>query len=169
HRRQFATKFEAEQQRDKLIRDHDAEEYGVSPDPTITFKKFVEIYDGKKTWKTSGYRARVLSALGLVPFAETRLTEIGARALESYRDERLGRRRNPSTVRQDLAALQDVFKWAKKAGYVRKNPAEGVERPILPVKQDDPVRYIEKDDFYDKLLPHAGKDGPMWRFMAWTG
>ncbi len=168
HQKQFATKREAELHRDKIIRQGEAETYGLSPDPHITFKGFVEVYDAAKTWKTESYRARVLSALGLVPFSRTPLAHVGPRALLDYRELRLGTSK-PSTVRQDLAALKDCFGWAKKLGYVRANPAEGIERPSLPTKQDDPQRSIPQEEFYGKLLPVAGKDGPMWRFMAWTG
>src|SRR5688500_13606261 len=104
HQKQFPTKRKAELHRDKLIRQDEAETYGVSPDPSITFREFVGVYDGKKTWKTESYRSRVLSALGIVPFAETRLAAIGAATLGNYCELRL-KSCQPSTVRQDIAAI----------------------------------------------------------------
>jgi len=47
--RQFKTRREAELARDAIIRDHEAGIYGVSLDPNITFKAFVDIYVEKKT------------------------------------------------------------------------------------------------------------------------
>lgn len=164
---QFKTKREAELWRDKLIRDDHAETFGISPEPGITFKGFVELYGQKKTWKTESYQARMLSALSLVPFAETRLDRIGAEAVIAYREHRL-QKSAPATVRQDLAAIKDCFKWAVKLGYLRRNPAGDVERPSLPVKQDDPAVYLSPEQFSD-LLAKAGRDRPLYKLVAWTG
>ena len=87
--------------------------------------------------------------------------------IEHWRDERL-RTCAPATVRQDLAALSDCLAWAVKLRYLRKNPCEEVERPSLPVKQDDPADYIPPEEF-EKLLTLSGKDKPLYEFAVWTG
>jgi integrase len=166
HKKQFKTQREADLFMKKLIREGEQTEYGVLPE--ITFDKFVEVYVEKKPWRSDSYRERISSALGLVPFAGRALRAIGRADIEQYRDTRK-QKSAASTVRQDLAAIQDCFKWAVKLKYLRKSPCEDVEKPALPVKQDDPQQFIPRDDFYDKLLPVAGKDEFFWEFMAWTG
>jgi integrase len=160
-RKQFATKQEAELYRDKLIRNHYAEEYGVLLE--ASFSDFLDIYDAKKPWRTDSYRERVMSALKLMPFDHFPNVE----GIEQYRNERL-KKSAPSTVRQDLAALHDCLKWAVKLNYLRTNPAKEVERPSLPVKQDDPAAYLLPEQFSD-LLVKAKNDCPLYKFAVWTG
>ena len=59
------------------------------------------------------------------------IARVTSQMIEDYRDRRL-KTSQPSTVRQDLAALADCLKWAVKLHYVHKNPCEGVEKPSLP-------------------------------------
>jgi integrase len=160
-RKQFETKQEAELYRDKVIRNRYAREYDVPLE--ITFTKFLDVYEHKKPWRTESYRERVMSALRLMPFEALPTTE----DIERYRDERLGNKA-PSTVRQDLAALADCLKWAVKLRYLRENPTKEVERPALPVKQDDPAAYLTVEQF-EALLAHAKQDAPLYKFAVWTG
>jgi integrase len=168
-RKQFATKQEAELYRDRLIRNHYAAEYGVLLE--ASFADFLDIYEAKKPWRTESYRERVMSALRLVPFEYFPNVE----AIEQYRDERL-KTSAPSTVRQDLAALHDCLKWAVKLSYLRTNPAKEVERPSLPVKQDDPATYLTPEQFGDLLMADktavrskTRPDAPLYKFAVWTG
>jgi len=162
HRQQFATKLEAEHFRDKLIRERYAKEYGVLLE--ASFSEFLKIYEAKKPWRTESYRERVMRALRLAPFGEFPTTE----AIEAYRDARLKNRIKPSTIRQDLAAIHDCLKWAVKLKYLAENPAKEVERPSLPVKQDDPQQFIPAEEF-ETLLNASGRDAPIFEFTVWTG
>ena len=158
---QFRRRQEAELYRDKLIRERYAREYGVLLE--ASFPDFLKIYASKKPWRTESYRERVMSALALMPFEQFPTAE----AIERYRDERL-KKSAPSTVRQDLAALSDCLKWAVKLKYLRTNPAKEVERPSLPVKQDDPAAYLTPEQFGD-LIMTAKQDRPLYKFAVWTG
>ena len=162
HQQQFKTKQEAELFRDKLIRERYAKEYGVLLE--ASFSDFLDLYEAKKPWRTESYRDRVMSALRLMPFKEFPSTE----AVEAYRDDRLKSGIKPSTVRQDLAAIHDCLKWAVKLRYLAENPVKEIERPSLPVKQDDPARFIPYDQFV-KLLDASGRDAPLFEFAVWTG
>jgi len=160
--KQFKTKQEAELFRDKVIRERYAREYGALL--KASFPEFVKIYEAKKPWRTDSYRERVMRALKLVPFEEFPTAE----AIEAYRDARLKAGMKPATVRQDLAAIHDCLKWAVKLRYLAANPAKEVERPSLPVKQDDPQAFIPYDEF-EKLLDASGRDAPIFEFAVWTG
>jgi integrase/recombinase XerD len=160
--KQFKTKQEAEFFRDKVIRERYAKEYGVLL--KASFEEFLKIYETKKPWRTESYRERVMRALKLVPFEEFPTTE----AIEAYRDSRLKGGIKPSTVRQDLAAIHDCLKWAVKLRYLGENPTKEVERPSLPVKQDDPAAFIPFEEF-EKLLKVSGRDKPIFQFAVWTG
>ncbi len=166
HRRQFSTKREAKLFVEKLIRERDAVVYH-EPLPGITLRDFTKVYEQKKLWKTESYRERVLRALRASPFDGSLLSSIQRPGIEQFREERL-RSAAPSTVRQELAALADCLKYAVRLGYLRKNPAADVERPSLPVKQDDPAAFIPREDF-EKLLAVSGRDASLFRFAAWTG
>lgn len=163
-RKLYPTRHQAERAYQKLIQGTDLAPARL---PEIEFGDFLKIYAEKKPWRTDSYKQRTLQSLEL-PCHIRSLHSFRREDIERIRDQRLVTCA-PSTVRQDLAAIHDCFKWAVKLGYVRQNPAENVERPVLPVKQDDPQPYIERDDFYGKLLPIAGKDTQLWEFMAWTG
>jgi integrase len=128
-----------------------------------SFADFLDIYQAKKPWRTESYRERVMSALKIAPFESFPSAE----AIEQYRDERL-KTSAPSTVRQDLAALHDCLKWAVKLKYLRTNPAKEVDRPSLPVKQDDPADYLSPEQFAE-LIAKAKKDRPLYKFAVWTG
>ena len=67
-----------------------------------------------------------------------------------------------------MAALADCLKWAVKLKYLRTNPAKEVERPSLPVKQDDPAAYLTPEQFGD-LIVVAKQDRPLYKFAVWTG
>ncbi len=60
------------------------------------------------------------------------------------------------------------MKWAVKLRYLAENPARQVERPSLPVKQDDPAAFIPYEEF-EKLLDASGRDAPLFEFAVWTG
>jgi integrase len=161
HQKQFRSKVEAGLFRDKLIKEKHSREYGVLLEST--FRDFLKIYEQKKPWRTESYRERVMSALGVMPF-ETFPTTDG---IEKYRDDRL-EKKTPATVRQDLAALSDCLKWAVKLKYLQTNPTKEVERPSLPIKQDDPAAYLTPEEFGD-LIAVAKRDRPLYKFAVWTG
>jgi integrase len=161
HQKQFRTRQEAELYRDKVIRERYARDYDVLLD--TTFLEFLKVYEARKPWRTESYRERVMSALRIMPFDALPSAE----AIEQYRDERL-KTSAPSTVRQDLAALSDCLKWAVKLKYLHANPARDVERPSLPVKQDDPASYLTPEQFGD-LIAKAKQDRPLYQFAVWTG
>ncbi len=165
-RKSFPTRQEAELYRDKLIRERYAAEYGELLDD-LTLEQFVDIYNRKKPWKSERYRERVLSSVLNSPFIDSFLSRISTANCEQWRDSRL-KDVAPATVRQDLAALHDCLKWAVKLHYLRKNPCDGVDRPSLPVKQDDPAAYIAQEEF-EKLTAVSGRDAPLYQFAAWTG
>ena len=162
HQRQFHSRIEAELFRDKLIKERHSREYGVLLESS--FPDFLKIYETRKPWRTDSYRVRMMSALRLVPFEQFPTVD----AIEAYRDERLAGGKSPSTVRQDLAALADCLKWAVKLKYLHLNPAKEVERPSLPVKQDDPAGYLTPGQFGD-LIGVAQRDRPLYKFAVWTG
>ena len=160
--KQFRTRQEAEHFRDKLIRERYAREYDVLLE--TTFPKFLDVYEQKKPWRTETYRERVMSALRLMPFEAMPSADL----IERYRDERLAADKAPATVRQDLAALSDCLKWAVKLKYLYTNAAKDVDRPSLPVKQDDPAAYMTPEEFGD-LIAEARQDRPLYKFAVWTG
>ncbi len=170
HQKQFPTRREAELYRDKLIRERNAAEFGTLIDETLTFDEFSKIYFEKKPWRTETYRERAdwsVKALSL-SFGAARLSQITAAAIEEYQRTRLAAKRAASTVRQELATLSDVFRWAVKLHYAAANPCRDIERPSLPVKQDSPADYMPPEDFA-ALITEAKRDVPLYEFAVFTG
>jgi integrase len=82
----------------------------------------------------------VIETAGDQPFA--RITS------ESIRAGRERRSKTPAQARHFLNALRGLFKWAKDAGFVKINPASGVENPackkgdgFLPWTEDHVAAY----------------------------
>ncbi len=167
-RRHFATRQEAELAFAKLRREHHAHEYGTLVD-RISFKDFRKLYEEKKPWRTDTYRERVMISLETTwaGFDDVLLTEITPERIETVRDRRATKVK-PSTLRQDLAALSDCLAWAVKLRYLNRNPAEKVNRPLLPTKQDNPASYLPQGDLR-ALLDAGGKDQPLYEFAVATG
>lgn len=173
--KQFRTRREADLFLEKLIREKHAREYGALLDP-ITFKDFMPTYVAKKTWRSESYRDRAHWSLqALRPFHGFLLSDITPEAIEEHRDRRLkevpeGRERPvaASTVRQELATLSDFLKVAVKLHYLATNPMARVERPALPVKQDNPADFLPVEDL-EKLVAKAGRDAPIYDFAVATG
>lgn len=166
HRRQFATKAEAEAFQKTVFTGKLTEEYGELL-PDITVERFRNIYEQERPWRTETYRDRTIAALRVVPLRDRSIRSITRSDIEQYRRDRMAKHA-ASTVRQDLAALSDFFKWAVRLHYLRRNPCEGVEKPALPVKQDDPAGYLTPEQF-SNLLGEADRDRPLYEFAVWTG
>lgn len=173
--KQFRSRNEAQLFLEKLVKDKHARTYGVLLDP-ITFEAFLPTYVAKKVWKTETSRERTSWSLqALRPFNDVLLPDITPEAIEEYRDRRLtevgGDRTKPvsaATVRQELATLSDILKMAVKLWYLAENPMVKVERPALPVKQDDPADFLPPADL-EKLIGAAGRDACLYEFAAATG
>lgn len=168
-RKQFATRREAELFRDTLIRERNAERYGTLVDDGITFGEFTKLYFEKKPWKTDTYRERAAwSVKVLTPvFGDSKLATITPVMIEEFSRTRL-RDRAVSTVRQELATLSDIFRWAIKLRYADRNPCRDVERPELPEQQDEVPDYMSPEQFGD-LIAVAERDVPIYEFAAYTG
>ena len=170
HQKQFATRREVELYRDRMIRERSAEQFGTLIDDAIVFDKFSVIYFMKKPWRTETYRARAdwsVKALSL-HFGSAKLTAITPAEIEEYQAVRFAAKRSASTVRQELATLSDMFRWAIKLHYATSNPCRDIERPSLPVKQDSPADYLPPEDFA-ALVAKAGRDLPLYEFAVFTG
>lgn len=168
-RKQFGTRQEAELYRDQLIRERNAERYGALLDETITLEDFTKVYFEKKPWRTETYRERAdWSVKALTPtFGTLRLTAITPALMEEYARTRL-KDHAPSTVRQELATLSDIFRWAIKLRYADRNPCRDVERPHLPERQDETPQYMTPEQFGD-LVTQAGRDVPLYEFAVFSG
>ena len=55
-----------------------------------------------------------------------------------------------------------------KLHYATQNPVKDVDRPSLPVKQDNPAAFLSAEEVWH-LLSIAGNDQPLYTFAVWTG
>lgn len=166
-RRQFATRLEAELYFSNLLKRKRASAYGVVTD--ITLKDFYPIFDRAKTWKSASYRERVRIAYekSLARFHDLLLSDLTPEMIEEFKRDRL-RVVKPWTVRNELNALSTICTMAIRMRYLGENPVQLVEKPPVPVQQDNPADYIPPDEL-DRLLAVAGQDGPLYLFAAATG
>ena len=167
-RKQFATRQEANLALGKLIQEQREGTYGTVIEG-VTFKEFISIYDQKKQWRSETYRERVRIACekSLVRFHDLPLTRITPDLIEEFKRERL-KEVAPSTVRQELAALSDLCRYAVRLHYLADNPVRHVERPALETKQDNPATYLPAEEL-DQLLAVAGRDRRLYEVAVATG
>lgn len=113
----------------------------------ITFKKLTEKFLSgyrTKSGKMDYYESMIPTPLDY--FGEKVLAcEIRPTDVEAYRDSRL-RLVSKSTARKDIAVLSTMFRWAKRKGYVKDNPAdaERVKRPAEPKPNPRPRSFEEE-------------------------
>jgi integrase len=166
-RKQFKTRQEAKDFLTARLKRRRSERYGVVQD--IAFKAFVAIFEQAKTWRSARYRENTILILqkNFRRFDDVNLAELTAEMVEGFKRERMVTV-SASTVRNDLAALSGMCRWAVRLGYLAENPVRDIERPPLPVKQDNPADYMPPGDFA-KLLNAAGRDTPLYEFATYTG
>lgn len=90
-------------------------------------------------------------------FAQLQLSELRARHLIQYRDERLASGRAPATVRGDLAILSAIVNHARKEWqiYLPENPVELIKKPSVKNARDRVLRGSEEAYLLKALQPRG--------------
>ena len=94
------------------------------------------------------------------------LSELTSKAIENYRQYRLGKGLSPSTVGIEIRHLKAMFNQGVSWGMLQKNPVIGVRQPKV---NDRRVRYLTVDEI-DTLLnsiSRAGEDDFLDLIMAY--
>ena len=80
-------------------------------------------------------RVHLEPAFGPMP-----IDQIGREDVERFQTNKLRGGQSPKTVRNHMALLHAVFKYAEKQGLIGSNPAKLVDRPMI--HQSDEVKYL---------------------------
>jgi integrase len=103
--------------------------------PKMTFREFTEkwLHDyadvfikpsTKSTWTD------IINRLLLPVFSENQIRDITTGQLQAFVSSR-AKKVMPNTVRNDVTVIKLIFKYAKKWGYIRHNPAIELEKPKI--------------------------------------
>lgn len=122
-----------------------------------TFKKFIGIWlDGYvegnlKPSTIKGYKDIVNKNLSC--FNDRLLSEITTGQLQAHVSKRL-KIVSAKTVCNEIMVMKELFKHARKWGYVKISPAEDVDRPKLKGTEIDILNPDEFNKLFDKVHPH---------------
>ncbi len=109
----------------------------ASRDPK-TVKAYLSAMRGFVKWLTE--------QPGGSPFSPDKITET---AIRSYLDQLIARGRAPRTRTQTLTALRQFCRWAIGEGYMTRNPANQIQRPVVvntaPRELTAEQRYVLKN------------------------
>lgn len=110
-----------------------------------TFAKFGERFlRDHGSLRRSDYYEITIRVLGRY-FGSKRLREITPEDLDLYRRHCLTvERRSPATTRKRLTTLGTMFRWAKRWGVIRENPATDLEKPPEPHHK---TRFLTREEF----------------------
>jgi len=122
-----------------------------------TFKEFVGLWleryveSNLKPSTIKGYKDIVNKNLSC--FNDHRLSEVTTGQLQAHVSKRL-KMVSAKTVCNEIMVMKELFKHARKWGYVKISPAEDVDRPRLKSAEIDILDPDEFNKLFDKVHPH---------------
>ena len=143
----WATEIEAKMSRGKW---QDADESASTKLHDALDRYLHEITPTKKGAKQETNRIKVLMKL---PLADWYLTEIRGKQIAEYRDARIAAGKSPSTIRNELGIISQVFETAAKEWgmYELKNPCANVKRPKHKKPRDRRLKPTEETKLLEAL------------------
>ena len=73
---------------------------------------------------------------------------------------------SPTTIKNHIVAIKAFFAWLRKKRYIDRNPAEVLEKPVIPKGGIKPI----SQQHLDKLLSvSAGRDLMIISMLAYAG
>lgn len=130
---------------------------------SITFYSWLENYRDTESIKKRGAREERIriSRLMRSPLAEKNLTDLRQEDFQTWVENRqnepspTGGKITPATVIREFTTMLTIMNFAVKKGFLKKNPAQGVELPEPPPHRERVAS--EKDQ--EALLLACGWDG----------
>lgn len=145
----WAAEVEAKMSRGKW---QDADESSTTKLSEALQRYLTEVTPTKKGAKQETNRIKAIMKL---PLADWYLTEIRGKQIADYRDARAAAGKSPSTIRNDLTIISQVFSTAAKEWgmYDLNNPVENVK---LPKQKKGRERRLKKGEL-DRLIAELEK------------
>lgn len=143
----WAAEVEAKMARGKW---QDADESSTTKLSEALQRYLLEVTPTKKGAKQETNRVKALMKL---PLADWYLTEIRGQQIAEYRDARAAAGKSPSTVRNDLTIISQVFSTAAKEWgmYDLRNPVENIKLPKQNKARDRRLKRGELDRLLAEL------------------
>ncbi|MGH9845330.1 MAG: tyrosine-type recombinase/integrase [Blastocatellia bacterium] len=163
-RRQADTKTEARELRKKLLRDLEDHGERIIDGEKLTFVKLADIYQKHKLQppvykgetRVSGLRSWRHQLTFLKPlvahFGKTRIRSITHADIERYKAERVqaptrhGAERTITGVNRELSLLRTILNYAKRSGWLIRNPFEMGESLISHADENRRERILTRDE-----------------------
>ena len=111
------------------------------------------------------YRAVVDKSL---PFMPPELYSITHQHIERYKDWLLREQYKPRSIILELNTLSTIFRKAVRLGYMRDNPAQGIDKPRKPQTEVVPYTDKELNAIFEELHSRAGTGRTNHCTEAWA-
>ena len=124
--------------------------------------------EGKRSTSTVKTNKTHISARIVPYWGETFIQDVTPGDVEDYVSHLIREGYSPTSVTHTIATLKMVFGRALKKGYIRSNPAIGVE---LPSPGRSPDRYITREEYaaISAALPRDSYTRPFTDILVGTG
>jgi integrase len=137
----WAAEVEAKMHRDQW---HDADESTTTKLSEALQRYLLEVTPTKKGAKQEANRIKAMMKL---PLADWYLAEIRGKQMAEYRDARLKAGKSPSTIRNELTIISQVYQTAAKEWgmYELRNPVDNVKRPKQKRARERRLKHNEQE------------------------
>ena len=145
----WAAEVEAKMHRGKW---QDADESTTTKLSEALQRYLLEVTPTKKGAKQEANRIKAMMKL---PLAEWYLAEIRGKQMAEYRDARLTAGKSPSTIRNELTIISQVYATAAKEWgmYELRNPVDNVKRPKQKRARERRLKHNEEEKLIQELAP----------------
>lgn len=148
----WAAEVEAKMHRGKW---QDADESTCTKLAEAMTRYLAEVTPSKKGAKQETNRIKIMIQL---PLADWYLSEIRGQQIAEYRDARIAAGKSPSTIRNELTIISQVYATAAKEWgmYELRNPVENVKRPKQTRARERRLKKSEQERLFKELgKPHS--------------
>ena len=148
----------------RLLRDRERQESGDRDWLQAPFSELCDVYldevkGAREPATYEGYRYRLLRALKILG-PHLRVGQVKRGHLKKIETELRKLDRSPTTIRDTLATVQNVFRWAVVCEWISHDPSVGLEKP----KARRRTRVVTRKEFA-ALLQASNRNRPFQRVL----
>lgn len=121
----------------------------------------------RQTLKPGTVQRYEYSLSAILPKLPPRISQVTAKVVMNYREERLGAKTSPRTINMDVATVATMFTWGIDQRLIADNPLQGLK----PLPHDNPKegRSLEEDEVSRLLNVSPALWHDIWYAFLVTG
>ena len=169
----FATKREAQQERNKIAAKLDKGTYRAPSKLTYAtflddwFKRRQTTGDGLKETTIDNYARYIVNDIQPTALGRMQLPEIRRHHVNAFVDDLIDAGRGATTIRRIAAVVQGSLRDAAQSDLIDSNPASGIRLPKVIKKDFEPWSPAQVGAFLDAAAGH--RLGPLFEVALFTG